>query len=353
MAATTKSTPRNPTLTDLLDRIDGKGNLIDIKEVLDTTNEMIADATWVQCNNKFSHKTTVRSGLPSVAWRMLNYGVQPSKSQVKSVFDTCGMLEAFAVVDKKLAEMNGMKESWRASEEHPFIEALSNEFQRTLIYGDTKKNPERFLGLAARYSTLNTNKAANAVNVIDAGGTGDDLTSIWLIGWGPDTAHCIYPEGSPCGLQQQDLGEEAAYDADGGEYRVLKTHFSWDVGFTLRDWRYVVRIANISKSMLLAEPPLVNGGDTSIKNSSGTALKGHNLYELLVKAIAQVPSLNGARFAFYCNRTVETYLRLQRANIHNVQLTQEEVGGRVVTKFDGIPFRRVDALKFGEAAVTN
>lgn len=351
MAAITKPLPRNPNLTDLLDRLDGKGQLLDIREVLDTQNEMIQDAVWVECNNKFSHKTTVRSGLPSVAWRMLNYGVQPSKSQVKSVFDTCGMLEAFAVIDKKLAEMNGMKESWRASEEHPFIEAMSNEFQRTLIWGDTGKNPERFLGLAPRYSTLNPKKAANAVNVIDAGGTGDDLTSIWLIGWGKDTAHCIYPEGSMCGLQQRDLGEEPAVDPEGGEYRVLKTHFSWDVGFTLRDWRYVVRIANISKAMLLAEPPLVNGGETSIKDSSGAAVKGHNLYELLVKALAQVPSLSGARFAFYCNRTIETYLRLQRANARNVQLTQEEVGGRIVTKFDGIPFRRVDALEFGETKI--
>lgn len=350
MMAEIKPMPRNPNLTDLLDRQDKNGNLIDIKEVLDLTNEMIPDATWVECNNKFSHKTTVRSGLPTVAWRMLNYGVQPSKSQVKSVFDTCGMLEAFAVVDKKLAEMNGMKESWRASEEHPFIESMSREFQRTLLYGDTSKNPERFLGLTPRYSTLNTKKAANAVNVIDAGGTGDDLTSIWLIGWGPDTAHCIYPEGSPAGLQKVDIGEEAAYDETGGEYRVLKTHFSWDVGFTLRDWRYVVRIANISKSMLLSQPPINNGDSVTV---GGKEVPGHNLYELLVKAVVQVPSLSGARFAFYCNRTVETYLRLQRTNIHNVQLTQEEVGGRTVTKFDGIPFRRVDALEFGEAQVTN
>ncbi len=133
MMAEIKPMPRNPNLTDLLDRQDKNGDLIEIKEVLDLTNEMIPDATWVECNNKFSHKTTVRSGLPTVAWRMLNYGVQPSKSQVKSVFDTCGMLEAFAVVDKKLAEMNGMKESWRVSEEHPFIESMSREFQRTLL----------------------------------------------------------------------------------------------------------------------------------------------------------------------------------------------------------------------------
>ena len=75
MMAEIKPMPRNPNLTDLLDRQDKNGDLIEIKEVLDLTNEMIPDATWVECNNKFSHKTTVRSGLPTVAWRMLNYGV--------------------------------------------------------------------------------------------------------------------------------------------------------------------------------------------------------------------------------------------------------------------------------------
>ncbi len=330
---------QNPTLTDLLDRQDSKGNLVEIMEVLTETNEILDDATWIECNNKFSHKTTVRTGLPAVAWRKLNYGVKQSKSTVASVTDSCGMLEAFAVVDKKLCEMNGMTSSWRVSEERPFIESMNQEFVRALIYGDSSKDPEKFMGFAPRYSTLDKKKAPNAVNVIDAGGTGNDLTSLWLIGWSPNTAHCIYPENSPAGLKKEDIGEEPAYDPEGGEYRVLKTHYAWDVGLTLRDWRYVVRIANIKEELLKSVPPDTNGPG------------GHNLYELLVKAVAKVPSLSGARFAFYCNRTIETYLRLQQANSRNVQLSLDQVGGRRVLGFDGIPFRRVDVLEFNEAQV--
>lgn len=339
MATTTKTPTTNPTMADLMDRLDPKGNMADIVEMLNETNEMLDDLTWVECNNKFTHKTTVRSGLPNVTWRKLNYGVKPSKSQTKQITDSCGMLEAFATVDKKLAEINGMRESWRASEERPFIEAMNQKFVRALLYGDSSKDPEQIMGLAPRFSTVNKTKAENAVNVIDALGTGSDLTSIWLVGWSPNTAHCIYPENSTVGLKTTDLGEEPALDEDGGEYRVLKTHFEWDVGLTVRDWRYIVRIANIKKSLLTAVPP---------DSNSAT---GHNLYELLVNAIARVPSLSGARFAFYCNRDIETYLRLQRANSKNVFLTQDEVGGRIVTKFDGIPFRRVDALEWAEAQV--
>lgn len=337
MATTRNRT--NPTLTDLLDRLGPDGQMADVVEILNETNEMLDDITWIEANNKLSHMTTTRSGLPSVAWRKLNYGVQPSKSTTVQVTDSCGMLEAFALVDKKLALINGMRESWRASEERPFIEAMNQAFQRALIFGDSSKDPEKFMGLAPRFSTVNPSKAANAVNVIDAGGTGSDLTSIWLIGWSPNTCHCIFPENSSAGLKIEDIGEEAAHDPNGGEYRVLKSHYSWDVGLTVRDWRYVVRIANIKKSLLSAVPP---------ETSSGS---GINLIELLVRATTRVPSLTGARFAFYCNRDIETYLRLQRANVHNVYLTQEEVGGRRVTSFDGIPIRRVDALEWTESQV--
>lgn len=337
--ATTTKVSSNPTLADMMDRLDPKGDLADIVEVLTETNEMIQDVTWVACNNKFSHRTTVRTGLPRVAWRKLNYGVQPSKSQTAQVTDTCGMLEAFAKVDKKLAELNGMLETWLSSEERPFLEAMNQEFQRAILFGDSSKDPENIMGLAPRFSTVDTKKAANAANVIDAGGTGSDLTSIWLVGWSPNTVHGIFPENSKAGLYREDLGEEAALDADGGEYRVLKTHFGWDLGLCVRDWRYVVRIANIKPSLLKSVPPDENSGT------------GHNLYELLVKAVGKVPSLSGARFAFYCNRTVETYLRLQQANSKNVQLQLSDVGGHKVLSFDGIPFRRVDALEFKESQV--
>ncbi len=333
---TTVKRNSNPTLTDLMDILDPKGQIADVVEALNETNEMLSDITFVECNNKFSHQTTVRSGLPKATWRKLNYGVQPSKSETRKVTDACGMLEAMAKVDKKLAEMNGMKESWRASEDSSFLESMNQEVQRALLFGDSSVEPEKFMGLAPRFNTTNVKKAKNAVNVIDAGGTGDNLTSIWLVGWSPKTVHCIYPENSQIGLKKEDLGEGIATDENGGEYVVLRTHFGWDLGLTVRDWRYVVRIANISRDMLKADP---------------TETGALNLYDKLIDAEAQIPSLQGARFAFYCNRTVETYLRKQQANSKNVQLSLNEVGGHKVLGFDGIPFRRVDALEFTESQV--
>ena len=164
MATTTKPN-RYPTMTDLMDRLDPDGEMADVVEVLNETNEMLEDIVWEEANNKLSHKTTVRSGLPSVIWRKLNYGVPPSKSKTKQITDTCGMLEALAVIDKKLAQINGMKESWRASEEAPFVESMSQEFQRALLYGDSSKDPEKIMGFMPRFSTITASKAENAVNL--------------------------------------------------------------------------------------------------------------------------------------------------------------------------------------------
>lgn len=333
--ATTKST-RNPTLSDLVDRLGPDNKYQEIAEVLNETNEMLDDMTFVEANGVTEHVTTVRSGLPTVTWRKLNYGVQPSKSKTKKVKDSLGMLEAFATVDKKLAELNGMKESWRTSENTAFIEAMSQTLQRAILFGDSTKDPEQIMGLAPRFSTKSASKAENAINVIDAGGTGANLTSIWLVAWSPDTVFCTYPKGSKAGLVEEDIGEEAAYDEDGGEYRVLKTHYSWDVGLVVRDWRYVVRIANIDLDTLKKDPAEEGGAD---------------LIDLMTDAIERLPNERKGRLAFYCNRQISTFLRKQRRYAKNVNITQEEVAGRKVTAFDGVPIRRVDALTVGEAQV--
>ncbi len=43
-------------------------------------------------------------------------------------------------------------------------------------------------------------------------------------------------------------------DANGGKYEGYRTHYKWDNGLALRDWRYVVRIANIDVSNLQNHP---------------------------------------------------------------------------------------------------
>jgi hypothetical protein len=99
--------------------------------------------------------------------------VQPNKSTTVQVTDTCGMLEAYAEVDKALADLNGNTAAFRLSEDRAHIEGIAEELaSKTLFYGNEKTQPEAFTGLAPRFSSVVAATAQSADNVIDHGGTG-------------------------------------------------------------------------------------------------------------------------------------------------------------------------------------
>lgn len=317
----------NPTLSDVAKRLDPDGKIAAVVELLSETNEILEDITFIEGNLPTGHRTTVRSGLPSVTWRQLNYGVQPSKSRTVQVTDTAGMLEAYSEVDKELAMLNGNSAEFRLSEDRPFLESMNQTMATTIFYGNTATQPEKFMGLAPRYSSLT---AENAENIVDAGGIGTDNTSIWLVVWGPNTCHMHYPKGSEAGLKQTDLGEDTKTFDDGSMMQVLRSHYQWKAGMTLRDWRYVVRIANIDVSDLDA--------------AGESTYAGANLISLLIKAYNRLHSMNAGRPVIYANRTVKTALDLLATNKANVQLSIQDYAGQPTTMFWGIPIRRVDAL---------
>lgn len=328
--------PLYPTLSDIISRADANGRIdTQIVEMLKENNEMLEDMVFQAANGVTEHVTTVRTGLPTATWRKLNYGVKPSKSRTKKVKDSLGSLEALSKVDKDLVDLNGNTESFRLSEDSAFVEALTQEMQNTVLFGDSSVEPEKFMGLTARF---NDKSAETAANVIDAGGTAaksGKLTSIWLVCWGPRTVFGLYPKGSSAGLEMRDLGEEPAVDEDGGEYRVLKTQYKWKMGLCVRDWRYIVRIANVDLETLKVRPDPDKAED------------GKCLIDLMVEALEKIPHPLG-RIAFYCNKDVRTFLRKQIRYAANVHITMDDVAGKQVVSFDGVPVRRVDALTFTE-----
>ena len=315
------------TLSDWAKRIDGGGKVDGIVELLSGTNEILTDAQFIEGNLPTGHRTTVRSGLPTATWRLLNYGVQPSKSTTVQITDTCGSLEAYAEVDKALADLNGNTIEFRLSEDAAFLEAMNQEMAQTLFYGNTSTKPESFLGLSPRYSAKS---AENGRMIIDGGSKTPGVnTSIWLIVWGASSCHGIFPKGSQAGFQHKDLGEVTLTDANNGKYQGYRTHYKWNIGLTLRDWRYVARIANL---------------DTSTFANAGTAsYVGPELINLMVNAYNAIHNFNGSA-AFYCNRTVKTALDLIALNKANVHLSIEQYAGKPTTMFWGIPVRRCDAL---------
>lgn len=325
----------NPTLLDLARVTDPNGQIAAVVEILNQVNEILDDVTFVEGNLPTGHKTSIRSGLPTPTWRKLYGGVQPTKSTAVQVTDNCGMLEDYAEVDKALADLNGNTAAFRLQENKPHIEGMMETVASALFYSNEGTKPEAFTGLAPRYNSLS---AANAENIINAGGNSTDNASIWLVVWSPQTCHGIIPKGSKAGLQVEDKGQVTIENADGngGRMEAYRTHYRWDVGLTVRDWRYAVRIANIKKSTLTAD-----------------ASSGANLPDLMHQALEMIPNLSTGRPAFYMSRSMRSFIRRQCTNATKTStLTIENVGGKMLASYQGVPLRRVDALAADEAQVT-
>lgn len=337
------------TYADWAKRLEDGYKIASIVELLSQTNEILMDMLVLEGNLPTGHKTTVRTGLPQATWRLLNYGVPNGKSTTAPIIDTCGNLEAYSVIDKDIADLNGNTSEFRMSEAMAFLEGMNQQMATTLIYGNQSSNPERFTGLSPRYNTVTVANAATASNVVDMGGTGSTNTSLWIVTWGPNTVHGIFPKGKITGLQHRDMGEWPVTDINNYTYQAYRDHFKWELGLSVRDWRYCVRLANIDVTLL-------NGG--SAANLINGLVRG--LYRLpttsSMAAAVQTSDANSiqgemGRTVIYCNRVLRTYLDLQAMNKANVLLQMREFQGQVVTTFRGIPIRTCDAILNTEARI--
>lgn len=327
------------TLADWAKTRDPNGKTADIVELLSQTNPILDDMVYVEGNEATGHRITSRTGLPTVAWRLLNTGTQPSKSTTAQTTEAIGILEAWSEVDEDLANLEADVNAFRFQEGQAFIEAMNIEMAETLFYGNSGTSPEEFTGLAVRYSDLS---ADNAQNIIVGGGSDVDNASIWLVGWGHKSAFGIFPKGSMAGLLHQDFGVvtvETTAGIAGNRMRAYQERWQWKTGFALKDWRYTVRIPNIDVSALVAESSAAN------------------LVKLMIKAIHAMQDFNGIKAIFYMNRTLFQMLDIQRFNLMTGgtaggSIVYSDIDGKAVPTFRGIPIRVTDALTETEDLVT-
>jgi len=330
------------TLLDHAKAYGQDGSRLVIAEVLNQSNPIIADLLLREANGPTSHRSLMRTGIPQGVYRKFYRGVQPTKSIKAAIEDTMCMLEDRVEVDKDLATLENDLAAFRMDEARAHIEGIGQQLATAIFYADTDTNPERFLGLSPRYSSLS---AANAQNIISGSGTGSDQTSIWLIRHSPQALFGIFPKGSKAGIIHEDLGLGDAFDTQTppARYRAYMDRFQVKMGLVVPDWRYNVRICNIDTTALVAESSAAD------------------LVKLMVKAMHRVPSQNWGEYCWYGNRTVAQWLDIQSMGkatsgsgiVTNVQFSsQDQAQGKVVQSFRGIPWRTCDAILNTEAAVS-
>lgn len=334
-----------PTLLDIARRMDPNGAVAMVAEILQQYNDILDDIGWKEGNLPTGEQITVRTSKPTPSFRLLNAGITPAKSTTGQIVESCAILEQRSHIDVDVAMLNGNTAAFRLSEDKAIIQGMMDQLAATLIYGDTSVNPERFNGLAPRYYSIGgSNKTAS--QVIDGGGTGSDNTSIWLCVWAPETLYGIYPKGSKAGLQQEDRGIQDIIDPNtsGAYLRALVSWYQWKAGIAIKDYRAVVRIANIDVSNLL-----------TVNNASDTSA---DLIKLMSQALDKIPPNVTGRKVFYMNEQVRSCLRTKMLEKSNLFLRLDELKGASIPRpdgvltFQGVPCRRIDAILNTEAQIT-
>jgi hypothetical protein len=339
-----------PTLVDVASRTDSGGDIPEVAEMLSQCNDYTDDAPYMEASEKTGHEFVFRTSIPAGSWRQYNQGTPYSKSTTAKSRVGLGMLTDFSQVDRALLRHSGQGEKFRRSEDFAFLEGMGQTIAQTLIYGNTANTPAEFMGLATFYNTIAN--AQNGLNILNGGGTASSNTSLWYIGWSPESFFLIYPRGEKAGLVVEDRGDVVpAYDNLGNPFLAWTTYFEQAVGLVPKDWRYGARIANIDTTNAgLAGPNALDIFATMAE----TVL----LFPKTTKAVSGVTKTDapddqfGTRRIWYCNRTLLHWMYVQAMRDRNVLLRLEDYAGIVTDNFRGDPIKLIDQITNTESQIT-
>jgi hypothetical protein len=300
--------------------------------LLSKKNALFDDMLFMATNKDDSYKFNVVMGLPGVTYRSLYEGVLPARSTRKPVTESCTLFEEVCEIDKELIDIAPNKGLYRAQEASAALEAVANRVARELWYGTRAADYRAVMGLSERYSALSNPKLARYI--IDAGGTGNDNTSLWLVGWGERTFHAIYPKNTRAGIEHTQGSVIDLIDPNtNGTYQGYRDRIKYRFGIALEDYRFIARVCNISVSTLGTED-------------------APDLLTLINKLTHRVENLNGARFAFYMNRDLAEAYEQQLMLKQNLALTLDAATGKITPSYKGIPIKIDDNILSTEEAVS-
>jgi hypothetical protein len=206
-----------------------------------------------------------------------------------------------------------------------FVEGLGQTMAAAMIYSNSATTPEKFTGLAPRMASI-----AATTNVINEGGSsGSDQTSIYVVDWGPNAVHMVYPKNSVAGLEHKDMGKDIVRDSSGNMYEAYVDKFVWKAGMVVKNSKNIGRIANIEST-----------GSSNIFDED-------NLITLINRMT------KGPGMRIYANQTVLTQMEIRAKDKTNINYSFAEglAPGPVLT-FKGIPVRQCDQITITEAALT-
>ena len=300
-------------------------------ELLTKENDILDDIPWTAGNQLTGDIHFKRTALPSAQIRKINQGFESSKGAKEAVTETCVQIVSRMTVDMEELNLAPSPENYLLSESKGHIEVMNDTLVTDFFYGT---NPEGIMGIASRLGKLNNKQ------VVDFGGTGNNLASVYIVKWDTDEITGIYPKNTKAGLDVFTKENEYVADKDGKMFRAHITEWSWYVGLKVRDDRYISRLCNIDRDALLGD------GD-----AAKTARE--KLFRKLILAQDKIYHPEQGRVVMYADPSIFSILKIAAFEKSNMALGYSDVtGDRRVLSFSGIPIKRNEAQSVAEKKVS-
>ena len=237
----------------------------DVVDMVTQENPVLKDILWKQCNKGREDIVTIRSGLPEAVVRAYYEGWTGTKSSKRQVTNACCRVTTGIEFDFDLYSQDKDKAAFLTDEQKAHSAVLGDKVASLLFYGDTQGDPKGINGFAKTFGQYGATSGGSMVtddkvaafyclNGGDAAGT-QARRSVFLVGWGANSAHGIYPEGTSAGIEIKPLQHQMVRQADGSNLDMGLQEMNWYAGLNIRDFRFCGRIANIN----IATDPGSNG----------------------------------------------------------------------------------------------
>lgn len=336
---------KGATLVTLADVAKSKDKKIGkVAEVLVQHNAILNDIPYMEMNGGTIHTEDIRSALPAVYYRKANQAIPASKSTIEERSFGATGFESKSQIDRDVADRGGQDRiaynRWNQAQGH--LQAHALEHAALTIYGSPASSNRKTAGLFDIFSTLSTSEETSK-QIIDAGGSQSDNTSILKVHWGERSVFGIYPKGTQAGLKRIDHSaggkhvQIQALDENGnpGSFWGYEEEFMTNHGLVVKDFRQVARVCNIDVSNLV----------------SGTGAA--DLIDLMISADYKIDSQENGKGVWYVNRTIFAHLHKQSRTVVGAAggLTYENYQGKRVLMFLGCPIRLCDGILNSEAKV--
>ena len=305
-------------------------------ETLTEDSPFLFDLQMEQATGILSNEGSREVSLPTPQIIKVGDGHDSSTVRWDTFTENISIFKDRASIPKDVYDLKPDKIAYRAKIEDRHMAGFGQGVTNHFFYGTSVASPEKFDGLDVRYSipdaTDPTNPSSAAADpfVFDAGGTGNNTMSVWLIQQEMDKFSGITPINDPqMGIDKEDVGFEYVTAENSKQRRDLITEFSFKVGLNIADQRAVARIRNI---------------DTAVADLDASFL------QLIFQAEEEVFKGSGQIFAYVTKRMM-TFLKIMAEAKQNVIYDTNNIYGIPLHRIGNILLRSEDALNITETAV--